>query len=144
MLLLLPILPSGLIGARSTDKQKPREEKENKPRVSLIVHPNVGFTPVTIVLTGHLSGVGPEDRNFCHPAVTWVRQDPGRAESDASIVREDPACLHDPQEIHVPTSFSKTVDLYRPGAYLFRLIVEGKDGTLVQSAYVTVEVLRVQ
>jgi len=143
-MLVLSILVSAPIGARSTGKQKPKEQKEDKPRLSLIVLPNVGFTPVTAVLTGHLSGVDPGDHNYCHPAVTWVRQDPGRTESDASIVREDPGCVHDPQEVHVPTSFSKTVDLYRPGAYLFRLIVEGKDGTLVQSAYVTVEVLRVQ
>ncbi len=144
LLLLLSILPSSPIGARSAEKKHPPQEQEDKPRVSLIVHPNVGFTPVTVVLTGHLSGVDPGARNFCHPAVTWIRRDPGRTENDASMVREDPACLHDPQEVHVPTSFSKTVDLYRPGAYLFRLIVEGKDGAMVQSAYVTVEVLRVQ
>jgi hypothetical protein len=43
----------------------------------------------------------------------------------------------------VVTSFSKTFDLYSPGAYLYRLIVEGKDGTQVRSNFVKVQVMRI-
>ena len=40
--------------------------------------------------------------------------------------------------------YSQTFVLYRPGSYLIRLEVEGKDGTRVTSSYTKVEVLRVQ
>ncbi len=126
--------------------RKPREErrKEEKPRVRLVADPAVGFTPVTTVLTGQLRGIDPGDSNFCHPAVTWIRIDPGQTEEEGLKIRENPACLHPKEQVFVPTSFTKTWTLYRPGSYLFRLIVEGKDGTQVSSALAKVEVLRVQ
>jgi len=128
-------------------KPKPPAGKpggEDKPKLALIADPAFGFTPVTVFLTGSLSGVDPHDRNFCHAAVTWIRIDPGQAERDAFRTREDPACVHPDEEISVSTSFSKTFVLYRPGSYLIRLEVEGKDGTRVTSSYTKVEVLRVQ
>ena len=56
---------------------------------------------------------------------------------------EIPRCLHPKSEISVPTTFSKTFELDAPGAYLYRLIVQGKDGTRVSSNFVKVQVMRV-
>ena len=128
----------------ATARRGEKDRKDDKPRLHLVTDPAVGFTPVRAVLTGQLSGIRPTDPNFCHPAVTWVRIDPARSEQEAISVREDPACVHPPEETSVATSFTKTYDLVQPGAYLFRLVIEGKDGTRVVSSLVKVQVIRVQ
>ncbi len=124
-------------------KDASKEGKE-KPRLRLVAEPAFGFTPVNVVLTGQLTGVDPEDADFCHAAVTWIRIDPGQTEDAGIRVRENPACLHPKEQVFVPTSFTKTYSLYSPGSYLFRLRVERKNGTRIDSGFVKVEVLRVQ
>ena len=52
--------------------------------------------------------------------------------------------LHPPEDTQVATSYTKTFVLYNPGSYLFRLVIEGKDRTKVQSGYAKIEVLRPQ
>jgi hypothetical protein len=143
LLLFLAALVILLPTEAAARKVKPDPGKD-KPRLSLIADPAFGFTPVTVTLTGHLTGVDLHDRNFCHAAVTWVRIDPGQTERDSFRVREDPACVHPDEDISVADSFSKTFDLYRPGSYLIRLEIQAKDGTRVLSTYTRVEVLRVQ
>jgi len=133
-----------LPAAAGSRKNKPAPEDKDKPKLSLTPDPAFGFTPLTVILTGHLSRVDLHDRNFCHAAVTWVRIDPGQTERDNLRVREDPACVHPDEEISVTTTFTKTFDLYRPGSYLFRLEIQAKDGARVISGYTRVEVLRVQ
>jgi hypothetical protein len=124
---------------------KPKtEEAPRKPKLKLMAEPAVGFTPVTALLTANLTGVAPDDANFCHPAVTWIRIRPGQSEDDASRVHEDPVCRHPESESRAATSFIKTFDLYQPGTYLFRIIVEGKDHQRVESGTAQVVVLRVQ
>lgn len=139
------VLPPAYPGTEGRGKKggAAREEKE-KPRLRLTADPAVGFTPVTAILTGHLTGVDLHDPNFCHAAVTWVRIDPGQTEDDGFRIREDPACLHPEEETSVEVSFTKTFVLTRPGSYLARLVIEGRDGTRVQSGYTKVQVLRVQ
>jgi len=143
LLLFLSALVTALPNEAAARKDKPAAGND-KPRLSLIADPAFGFTPVTVTLTGHLTGVDLHDRNFCHAAVTWVRIDPGQTERDSFKVREDPACVHPDEEISVADTFSKTFELYRAGSYLIRLEVQAKDGTRVVSAYTRVEVLRVQ
>ncbi|HEU4402702.1 MAG TPA: hypothetical protein VFT43_11410 [Candidatus Polarisedimenticolia bacterium] len=140
-LLILPALTYSGEG-EGTDGEA--RDKKDKPKLHLIADPAVGFTPVTVVLTGQLSGVSRQDPNFCHAAVTWIRIDPGQSEEEGFKVREDPVCLHPKEEVFVPTSFTKTFVLGRPGSYLVRLMVEGKDGTRIVSSYSKIEVLRVQ
>jgi hypothetical protein len=125
------------------DRTKKAEDTRGKPRLQLKAEPSVGFVPLTINLTAILSGVAPDDANFCHPAVTWLRIDPGQTEDSASRYHEDAACRHPASESAATTTFTKSVDLYQPGAFLFRLIVEGKDHTRVESAYIHVEAIRV-
>jgi len=137
------LVPATASGASRKAKPPTSGEGKEKPKLSLTADPSFGFTPVTVVLTAHLTGVDLHDRNFCHAAITWVRIDPGQTERDGFKIREDPACVHPPEEVSVTNTFTKTFDLYRPGSYLIRLEVEGKDGTRVVSAYTRVEVLRV-
>jgi hypothetical protein len=143
LLVLLAFLPiAHPAGARG--RKENADDSKEKPRLSLVADPAFGFTPVTVILTGHLTGVDLHDRNFCHAAITWVRIDPGQTERDGFRVREDPACIHPDDEISVADTFTKTFDLYRPGSYLIRLELQGKDGKRIVSAYTRVEVLRVQ
>ena len=144
LMCLLLAFTAVLPAAAGSRKNKPAPEDKDKPKLSLTPDPAFGFTPVTVILTGHLSGVDLHDRNFCHAAVTWVRIDPGQTERDNLRVREDPACVHPDEEISVATTFTKTFDLYRPGSYLFRLEIQAKNGARVVSGYTRVEVLRVQ
>jgi len=143
LLLLLPGVFVPLPAEARARKEKPAADGD-KPRLTLIADPAVGFTPVTVSLTGHLTGVDLHDRNFCHAAVTWVRIDPGQSERNGFKVREDPACVHPDEEISVSDTFTRTFELYRPGSYLIRLEIQAKDGTRVVSTYTHVEVLRVQ
>src|SRR6266446_4961275 len=131
------------MGEARPRKHGPAEDEKDRPRLRLTADRMVGFTPLSIVLTGQLTGVNPQDGNFCHAAVTWTRIDPGQTEEEGSRVREKPACLHPHEEIVVPTSFTKDYTLYAPGSYLFRLAVEGKDGKRIFSGYAKVEVLRI-
>jgi hypothetical protein len=135
---LLLLAGAGLMGAPAGD------DNHDKPRIKLIAEPMVGFTPVTTVLTGQLSGISPRDAAFCHPAVTWVRVNPGLGENNGMRYHQDAACRHPESEAVAVTSFTKTLTLHQPGSYLFKLIVEGRDGRKVESAYTKVQVLRVQ
>ena len=135
---LLLLAGAGLMGVLAGD------DDHDKPKIKLIAEPMVGFTPVTTVLTGQITGISPGDAAFCHPAVTWVRVNPGLGENDAMRYHQDAACRHPESEAIAVTSFTKTLTLHQPGGYLFKLIVTGRDGRKVESAYTKVQVLRVQ
>jgi len=144
LVLLASVLSLPAVEAKDKKDKRKQENEDGKPRLHLSVTPSVGFTPVVAVLSGQITGLSRQDANFCHAAVTWTRIDPGQTEEDGSRIREDPVCLHPEEETSVVTSYTKVLELYRPGTYLFKLAVEGKDGTRLQSAFVRVEVLRVQ
>ena len=144
LLLAVVFVASPVLGSSHKPKPPAGKDEKDKPKLALTADPAFGFTPVTVVLTGHLTGVDLHDRNFCHASVSWVRIDPGQTERDGFRTREDPACVHPDEEISVSTTFTRTFVLYRPGSYLVRLEVEGKDGMRVVSAFTKVEVLRVQ
>jgi hypothetical protein len=102
-----------------------------------------GFAPLMVQLVATLTGVEPKDPNYCHPAVTWVRVDPGAAPEKETRVTEAPRCIHPEEEASVVTTFSKSFELAYAGSYLYRVSVIGKDGKEIRSNYVTVKVLRV-
>ncbi len=142
-ILTLALLATPAVSSSSHQKNREAEDRGHL-RLRLTADPAVGFTPVTTILTAHLTGVAPTDPNFCHPAVTWVRINPGQTEDNASRYHEDPACRHPESESVATTTFTKTFDLYQPGSHLFKLVVEGKDHQRAESGYVRVEVIRVQ
>ena len=126
------------------EEKSDRPADPEKPKILLRADPAVGFTPVTATVTGLLSGIRRDDGNYCHAAVTWTLVWPGQREEDAQKVREDPACLHAEDELTVDLAYTKVFDLERPGSYLVRLEIEGKDHTRVRSAFTKIQVLRVQ
>jgi hypothetical protein len=142
LLLLLAAAGAPLEGGKQKADGDP--EERDKPKLKLLAEPAYGFTPVNALLTATLLGVAPDDPNFCHPSVTWIRIQPGQSEANATRIHEDPVCRHPDSEIAASTSFIKSFDLYQPGTYLFRIIVEGKDHRRVQSGTAQVVVLRVQ
>ena len=137
-LLLVLTAPRHLIGA---------EEKgatpEKRPRLALNASPSFGYAPVTVQLVATLTGVDKKDPNFCHAGITWVRVDPSASPERETYLSETPRCVHEGSQVEVTTTFSKSFELDRAGTYLYRAMVEGKDGTQVRSSYVTVKVLRV-
>ena len=139
---LFMLLPAGSGGAIEA-KKRPQEAEDSKPRLRLLAEPAVGFVPLTAVATAQLSGVDPRDPNFCHAAVTWVRVGPGQTEEDGFRTRQDPACLHGDEQTAADLSFTKTFALARPGSYLIRIEIEGKDGTIIRSGFTKVQALRV-
>jgi len=143
--LLLGALVLALAGGplRAAHKASPRDEGRKNPKIVLSATPAFGFPPLSVQLVATLSGVGDRDPNFCHAEVTWIRVDPGSAPETGTKLSEAPRCVHGEEQVSVVTSFSKTFDLYSPGAYLYRLIVEAKDGTQVRSNFVKVQVMRV-
>jgi hypothetical protein len=124
-------------------KETPSGESARQPKLALTSTPAFGFAPMTVQLVATLTGIDPNDSNFCHAAVTWVRVDPGASPEKETRVTEAPRCVHDKDEPSVATTFSKSFDLYQAGSYLYRVSVLGKDGKEIRSNYVTVKVLRV-
>jgi hypothetical protein len=138
LLTLLPVSP-----LRSGHKDGPREERSKDPKILLTVSPAFGFSPLTVQMVGTLTGVDSRDPNFCHAEITWTRVEPGSSPERSSRITEAPRCLHGESEISVTTTFSKVFDLYRPGPYLYQLIITGKDGTQIRSNMAKVQVMRV-
>lgn len=141
-LMLLVVAAAAPLAGKPKSEEVP--EERDKPKLKLLAEPAYGFTPVTALLTAALTGVAPNDPNFCHPSVTWIQIRPGRTEANATRIHEDPVCRHPETETVAATSFIKSFDLYQPGTYLFRIIVEGKDHRRIQSGTAQVVVLRVQ
>jgi len=126
-----------VLPAFAKKKEKPPEEPD-KPRVTLDVSTHHGFSPVTLTLSGQLLGVNPSDPQYCHIGVEWEVTSPigGRSSS-----KQDPRCLHPPEQVEVERSFAKVVTLWRPGNYTWRLILYRRDGEVLQSNMQEVRVL---
>ena len=109
-----------------------------KPSVHLSAGPRNGFRPLTVTLTGKLTGVDETDPMYCHAGVEWESRTPQEL---TTISKEDPRCLHPPEEVHVQTTFTKIVTLSRPGTYIYRLILHRRDGEKIQSNTQEIRVL---
>jgi len=138
VLLLPTFMPSVWAGKSPEPPEEPHHAK-----LFLTCTPAFGFAPLTVQLVATLRGVEPHDPNYCHPAITWVRVDPGAAPEKETRVTEAPRCVHPDQEVSVVTTFSKSFELAYAGSYLYRVSLFGKDGKEIRSNYVTVKVLRV-
>ena len=141
--LMLPLAQAfGDSKKEAPSKEVPKEEKPS-PKLLLNGSPVYGFAPMNIQLVATLTGIDPDDPNYCHAAVTWVRVDPASTPEKETRLTEAPRCLHDENELHVTTTFSKTFEIVYSGSYLYRISVTGKNGREIRSNYLTVRVLRV-
>jgi hypothetical protein len=102
--------------------------------------PKHGFRPLTITLTGTLTGVEASDPEFCHAGIEW------EARSATGLVttsRQDPKCLHPPELVAVQFSFTKVLTLNEPGTYTYRFILHKRDGSRLLSNTQEVRVLNI-
>ena len=139
---ILLLVVSSTIAFASGKSPESGEGKKGK-KVILTASPMFGYAPLTVQLVATLTGVDPQDRNFCHAGITWIRVDPGASPENETRVSETPRCVHGEEEIRVATTYSKSFDLEFPGSYLYRVVIAGKDGSQIHSNFVTIRVIRV-
>src|SRR5262245_22982658 len=136
MTMMLMAIAATIAPAANRSSKDPAEPRG--PEVHLTVSTHHGFRPLTFTLTGHLSGVDPTDEQFCHVGVEWESRTPSGLTVSS---KEDPKCLHPPEQIDVQTAFTKVVTLSTPGTYVYRLILHRRDGDRVLSNTQEVTVL---
>ena len=107
------------------------------PKLRITTNRNTGFSPLSVTLTGEMRGLAVVPGNFCHPRVIWTVWDVNRNLYMRSAT--DPRCLHHPDLAEAPFFFRKSFTL-PAGSHLCRLAIQGKDGRLISSNYVRVEV----
>ena len=134
LFLALATITSTASGKNKTGSEPPTD----KPSVHLSAGPKHGFRPLTVTLSGKLTGVDETDPMFCHAGVEWESRTPQEL---VTVSKEDPRCLHPPEEVHVQTTFTKIVTLTRPGTYIYRLILHRRDGEKIFSNTQEIRVL---
>jgi hypothetical protein len=135
------LLSGALCLAGKQDKEKDEGEEAPKARMMLSVMPRHGFRPVTFTLTGSLEGVPDNDEQYCHPGLEWEWLSPYGTPMTS---KEDPRCLHPPEQVHVARTFTKIVTLNSPGTWVYRLTLYRRDGERILSNTVQVQVLDTQ
>jgi hypothetical protein len=98
---------------------------------------NIGYSPLSVTVYGKMHGLHGANGNFCHPGVTWIIWNVDRDLVTRST--SDPRCHHLGDKPYNPVVFKRSLKL-GPGTHMCRLMVQGKDGRLVSSNYVRVEV----
>jgi len=108
--------------AKSSSK---KESQPAGPALKLTVTPRHGFRPLTLTLTGSLTGVETDNQEFCHAGVEWESRTPSGLMVTS---KEDPRCLHPPEQVDVQFTFTKVETISRAGTYVYRLILHRRDG----------------
>jgi len=125
--------------AAPKDKEK-KPEPPPGPAVTLRVSTHHGFRPLTLTLTGTLIGVSASDPEFCHAGIEWVGDTPG---GRVIVSRQDPKCLHPPEQVAVQFSYEKMITLDDPGLYNYRFLLYRRDGSRLESTSQEVRVMDV-
>jgi hypothetical protein len=133
LLLILPAAP----GLAPASNLHAAGEAGMELDLELSANRNVGFSPLSVSVTGKLHGIHGGNGNFCHPGVTWVLWNVDKDLFARST--SDPRCHHVKGRAYNPVVFKRSFTLGR-GTHMARLIVQGKDGRMVSSDYVTIEV----
>ncbi|MGH9868768.1 MAG: hypothetical protein ACREAA_11475 [Candidatus Polarisedimenticolia bacterium] len=126
------------LAAKESGKKEKEPEKPAGPTAHLVVSTHHGYQPLTITLTGTLTGVDATDPDYCHAAIEWEASSPSGV---STVSRQDPKCLHPPEQVAVQFTFNKTVTLDYAGLYNYRFIVYRRDGSKLISAAQEVRVL---
>jgi hypothetical protein len=135
------LMAASLLVASPSRRSTGAPKEPDGPALKLTVTPRNGFRPFNLTLTGHLSGVDPTDERYCHAGVEWESRTP----SGLTVTsKEDPKCLHPPEQVQVLMTFTKVVTLSTPGEYVYRLILHRRDGEKLISNTQQVRVLDTQ
>ncbi|HET6371709.1 MAG TPA: hypothetical protein VFG76_00235 [Candidatus Polarisedimenticolia bacterium] len=131
-------LATSLLVGSPGRRSKPEAQTPTGPNLHLAVAPRHGFRPLTITLTGSLTGVSPDDPEYCHAGVEWEARTP---EGRLIVSKEDARCLHPPDQVQVQQTFHKVVTLAETGIFQYRLILHRKNGEKLLSNTQEVRVL---
>jgi len=128
---LLVVLCLAASTAAEAKKKKDDAKKEPAdPELKLTVSTHHGFIPFPVILSASLTGVDPDDEQFCHAGIEWESTSPFGLTSTS---KRDPRCLHPPEETEIRLTFSKTIVLRRAGLYRYRLILHKRNGEILYS-----------
>lgn len=136
VLLLAFLVLGAAAGTGSVAKDEPPE-----PKLALTASPRHGFRPVTFTLKAILSGIEPDDPDYCHAGIEWESRTPSGLTTTSM---QDPKCLHPPEQLDIQYSFTKITTISRPGTYVFRAIIHKRDGEVLMSNTTEVRVLNNQ
>ncbi len=136
--LVLCVMTGAAASPGRKSSKKEAEDVPPAPALHLDVSPRHGFRPLTITMTGTLTGVATTDPDYCHAGIEWESRTP-----DGLIYssKQDARCLHPPEQVDVQLSFSKVVTLSRPGVYEYRMTLYRRDGSKLLSNTQEVTVL---
>lgn len=135
---LVVLALAGGAGPEAKKKDGKEEPAPQEPQLRLLATPKHGFRPLTVFLTGELTGVGLDDPQFCHAGIEWESRSPLGLDVRSM---QDPRCLHPPEEVQVDLTFTKVVTLYRIGIHQYRLILHRRDGGVILSNTQEIRVL---
>ena len=110
-----------------------------KPHLKLRVSTHHGFLPFQVTLKGELKGVDPADWARCLVRVEYSYTTPGGL--DLTSMDEFP-CLDEEHAAEIPATFEKTLRPKEPGTYLYRIILEPRDGRRLAGTTQEVRVFR--
>src|SRR5262245_44017131 len=100
LLLVLTSLTLAIANGKNPDSEEGRKSRT----VLLTASPMFCYATLNVQLVATLTGVDPQDRNFCHAGITWIRVDPGASPENETRMSENPRCVHGEDEIRVATT----------------------------------------
>lgn len=137
IILIVAFLVVTAAGADPKRRSRKSDEGAGRPALRLSASPRHGYPPLRVTLSAHLTGVEPDNPDFCHAGVEWESRSPGGI---LTISKEEPRCLHPADQVSVQASFVRIVVL-DPGTYAYRAILHTRDGGRVTSPSVEITVL---
>jgi len=115
------------------------EKQEHKLEIHLSVSAHHGKIPLTVTLTGSVSGIDPKSVESCSISEEWVGWEVSGLPLNSK--RTFP-CVSSTKEGDLPQAFTREVTLKEPGTYSYRILIKPKDGRAVASASREVKVVR--
>lgn len=138
---VLPILLCAFLGFAVA---APEETGLTRKDLKLHVSTHHGYVPLKVRLEGNLEGLAFDGLATCLISVEYFYTTPGGYPLQA---KEEFPCAGsgggaDPGDSILPRTFTKTLTLKEPGTYIYRIVVEPKDGHRIAGATHEVKVYR--
>jgi len=111
-----------------------------KPVLSLKASARHGYAPLTVTLTGDITGGDPGDVNSCLLSEEWLGDTPVSGLTPNS--KRTIPCVQVADDGLVPRSFQREVTLKEPGTYIYRLLITPKGARTIASQSIDVKAVR--
>lgn len=113
----------------------PQAASVPRPDVKLRVSTHSGPLPLELTLSAELPGVTSEQFEACYINEEWTYKTPAGTILNS---KKDLPCVEPGAEIRLPATFEKTLTLKEPGNYLYRIVLQPREG--LRQAFTTQEV----